>query len=104
MQRTNEVTPAGIRHDYAIHQKPKHLAWSRTALKGLAYIVTDKGPLKRWVWIIGRSQEQLCACGEVQNAVHIRRCGLVGDGKGRSIEEAMKDREWCEEVAVFLNS
>ena len=102
MQRVSEVTPAGIRHDFPIHRKPKHLAWSRKAVKGLTYIVTDRGPLKRWLWIIGRAQDQTCECGEIQNAVHVRQCELVGDGRGRSIEEAMGDKEWCEEVANML--
>ena len=97
-----EITPAGIRQDFPIHQKPRHLSWSRKQVKALTYLVTDRGPLKHWVWVIGRSQEQECQCGEIQNAVHLRRCHLIGDGKGRSIEEAMNDSAWCEEVANFL--
>ena len=49
MQRPDQITPAGIRHEYMIHSKPKHLRWSRRAVKGLSYIVTDRGPLKRWL-------------------------------------------------------
>ena len=67
-------------------------------------MVTDRGPLKRWLWIIGRLQEQTCPCREIQNAVHVCRCRLIGDGKGRSLEESMEDRVWCEEVADFLMS
>ena len=72
------------------------------SVKGMMYIITDRGPLKRWLNIIGRSQEYTCACGEVQNAVHLRRCKLVGDGKGRSLTECQQDMEWCAAVADFL--
>ena len=87
------MASAGIRHDCLIHREPKHLAWSRKAVKGLAFMVTDRGPLRRWLWILGRAQEPTCDCGEIQNAVHMRRCRLVGDGRGGSIEEVMEDRE-----------
>lgn len=93
MQVAERITPAGIRQDFPIHSKPAHLSWSQSAVKGLTYVVTNRGPLKRWMWVIGRSDEQNCQCGEPQNAVHLRRCKLVGDGKGQSIEECMKDSE-----------
>ena len=95
------MTPAGIRHDFPIHSKPKHLKWSRKAVRGLTYITTDRGPLKRWLKFIGRSQEDKCSCGEIQNAVHLRRYSIVGDGRGRSMEECQQDMEWCEAVADF---
>ena len=104
MQAAQEITPAGIKQDFPIHQKPKHLAWSRRQVKALTYLVTDRGPMRRWLWVIGRSQEQECQCGEVQNAVHLRKCRLIRDGEGRSIEQAMKDSAWCEEVALFLDA
>ena len=67
-------------------------------------MVTDRGPLRRWLWVIdiGRTQEPACDCMEIQNAVHMRRCKLVGDGRGRSMEEAMEDEEWCKEVVNAL--
>lgn len=102
MRRPDIMTPAGIRHDHRMHANPKHLQWSRKAVRGLTYVVTDKGPLKRWLKVIQRSQEDKCSCGEVQNAVHLRRCNLVGDGKGRSVEECQRDMEWCEAVVDFL--
>ena len=49
------ITPAGIRQDFPIHSKPKHLRWTRKAVKGLTYVITDRGPLRRWLKIIGRS-------------------------------------------------
>ena len=58
----------------------------------------------RWMWVIGRSQEQECRGGELQNAVHFWRCGMIGDGKGRSLEESMEDSEWCAEIVDFLTS
>ena len=59
----------------------------------MASIPIGGGPVGSW---------QRCECGEIQNAVHVRRCNRIGDGRGRSIEECMKDSEWCEEVANFL--
>ena len=52
--------------------------------------------------VIGRREDDLCDCGEVQNGIHLLHCPLIGDGKGRSLEECMKDSEWCKEVADFL--
>ena len=103
MNQVSRIIPAGIRQDHLIHSKPLHLRWTRRQVKALTYVVTDRGPLKRWLFIIGRSAEQQCQCGETQNAVHLRRCSLVGDKKGRSLEECWKDQEWCEAVADFMN-
>ena len=66
------MTPAGVRHDFRVHTKPKHLRWSRKAVRGLTFIVTDRGPLRRWLKVIGRRPEDKCDCGEIQNAVHVR--------------------------------
>lgn len=96
------MTPAGIRQDYPIHTKPKHIMWSKKVLKGFVYVSTDRGPMKSWLKVIGRSQDDLCECGEVQNAVHLRECRLVGDGKGRTLAQCQQDMEWCEAVADFL--
>ena len=102
--QANKITPAGIRQDHPIHTKPKHLQWSRKQVKGLTFVVTDRGPMKRWLAIIGRSPQNTCQCGEIQNAVHLRRCHLIGDGKGRSVEECYTDRAWCEAVVDFLEN
>ena len=102
MQGVNLITPAGIRADHRIHSKPEHINWIRKQLPGLSFITTDRGPMRRWQWIIGRADEQTCQCGEVQNAVHLRRCRMVADGAGRSIEQCWSDREWCEAVVDFL--
>ena len=50
--RPDRVTPAGIRQEFPIHTKPKHLGWSRQSLKGLVYVMTDRGPLNRWLKVI----------------------------------------------------
>lgn len=78
------------------------MKWDRQALEDLTYIVTDRGPLKRWLKIIGRWEDDNCGCGIAQNAAHLLECRLVGDGSGRTIEEAQGDREWCRAVADFL--
>ena len=102
-QAVNLITPAGIRHDHRIHSKGNHLNWSRKQLRGLSFVVTDRGPIKRWLWLIGRAEDPMCQCGEIQNAVHLRRCRLVADGLGRSIEQCWNDREWCEALVNFLD-
>ena len=39
------ATPAGIKQEFPIYPKAlAHLKWSSMALKGLVYMVTDKGP------------------------------------------------------------
>ena len=98
----NLITPAGIRQDHRIHSNAGHLNWTRKQLRGLSFIVTDRGPMNRWLWVIGRAGEQTCRCGEIQNAVHLRRCLLVADGKGRTMEQCWKDAEWCGELVDFL--
>ena len=57
-------------------------AMSRSAwiFKGLT-IVTDRGLKKRSLKVIGRAENDRCDCREIQNAVHLRRCLLVGNGK-----------------------
>ena len=93
MSEASLLTPAGIRHDHRIHSKGDHMNWTRKQLQGLTFITTDRGPIKRWQWIIGRTEHQLCPCGEIQNVVHLRRCRMVADGAGRSIEQCWVDRE-----------
>ena len=102
VQRTSILTPAGIRQDHPAHSKPPHLKWTRRQLKGLTFIVTDRGRMKRWQWVIKRADNSFCQCGEIQNAVHLMRCRLVADGKGRSPEQVGEDREWCQAVVDFL--
>ena len=75
---------------------------TRKQVRGLTFIVTDRGPMKRWQWIIKRADDQLCQCGEIQNAVYLRRCRLVADGTGRSPEQVWSDKEWCAAVVDFL--
>ena len=55
------------------------------------YIVTDWGPLRWWLKVIGRREDGRCGCGVTQNAAHLLRCPLVGDGEGRSMEECYRD-------------
>jgi len=45
MGRPDIATPAGIRQACPIHPKaPLHIRWSSRAIKGLVYMVTNKGP------------------------------------------------------------
>ena len=88
---------------HRVHSKPPHLKWTRKQLRGLTFIITDRGPMKRWQWVIKRADDPFCRCGEIQNAVHLTRCRLVADGEGRSPEQVWEDREWCQAVAEFLS-
>ena len=45
----------------------------------------------------------MCDCGVTQNAAHLLQCPLVGDGKGKSMEQCQQDEVWCRAVADFLD-
>jgi len=70
-------------------------------VRGLAYIVTDKGPQWQWLKEVGKTEDPSCVCGGwiPQNAAHLQRCPWVGHGLGRSLEQACKYAKWCEAVA-----
>jgi len=105
MNKPDIVTPAGIRQTYRLHGKaPKHLSWSRWALRGLTYMVTDKGPQAQWLKIMGKTDDARCVCDgwTPQNAAHLYVCPWVGDGRGRTREQMYEDEEWCESLARFL--
>jgi len=81
MQRTVIATPVGIKQEFPVYPvAPAHLRWSPTALKGLVYMVTDKGPQQQWLWKIGKSEEPWCVCDgwTPQNAAHLLGCPWVG--------------------------
>ena len=65
----------------------------------------DKGPLKNWLHKIKATEDYMCSCqhNQRQNAAHILQCKEVGDGKGRSIDQAEGDEEWCEAVYDWLS-
>ena len=105
MNKPDIVTPAGIRQAYRLHGKaPKHLSWSRWAVRGLTYMVTDKGPQAQWLKTIGKTDDASCVCDgwTPQNAAHLYVCPWVGDGRGRTRKSIFEDEGWCEEVARFL--
>ena len=102
-ERLSILTPAGIQQDHGIHSKPPHLKWTRKQLRGLTFIITDRGPMKRWQCVIKQANNPCCRCGEIQNAVHLTRCRLVADRKGRSTEQIGEDKEWCQAVVEFLS-
>lgn len=62
-------------------------------------MVTDWGPHKWWLKVIWRTEDDKCSCGVSQNAVYLRRFPLIGDCKGRSLEEVW---EYYQVVADFL--
>jgi len=98
------TTPAGTRQAFSLYAKPTQLEWDRGALRGLTKITTDCRPLKYWLRVISRAEEDECECGVAQNTAHILECTLEGGGSGRMAEEARRDPEWYREVAGFLRS
>lgn len=105
MHLPDTPTPAGIRRPYRIHEVSKQVrSRDSEALKGLSYIVTDRGPTSGWLKTIGRLEDGTCKLceGVLQNSAHLRSCSGIGDGKGRPIEQAYEDMEWCRVVARAL--
>jgi len=102
---TEVATPAGIKQQFPIYPKaPAHMKWSSRAIRGLTYMITDKGPQRQWMWEIGKCEEQWCVCDgwTPQNAAHLMECPWVGDGKGRRSALLWEDEKWCEAVADFI--
>ncbi|KAF8417959.1 hypothetical protein EV426DRAFT_710166 [Tirmania nivea] len=100
MLRPDVITPAGIRQAFPMGRPTKQTGWNREALRGLTYIVTDRGPQRWWLHKVGRADDPLCGlCGEgiAQNAAHLLSCTGVADGRGRRWEEIWEDPEWCGE-------
>ena len=52
---------------------------------------------------IRKAEHNRCPCEVAQSAVHILRCKLVGEGRGRNLLQAEKDRYWSAEVFSFLH-
>ncbi|KAF8416252.1 hypothetical protein EV426DRAFT_700412 [Tirmania nivea] len=102
MLRPDIVTPAGIRQAFPMRRTSKQTKWNREALRGLTYVVTDRGPQRWWLHKIGRADDPrcgLCEEGVAQNAAHLLSCPGVADGKGRKWEQIWEDPEWCEKLA-----
>jgi len=83
---------------------PGQLKWNRVALRGLTYLVTDKGPQRQWLEEMGKVDDPSCVCDgwTPQNAAHLMVCSWVGDGVGRSWEQAHEDEKWCAAIARFV--
>jgi len=98
-QEISVVTPAGIKQEFPIYPRAPDVNWTARAVRGLVYMITDKGPQRQWLWEIGK-----CGCDgwTPQNAAHLMVCPRVGDGKGRQREALWEDEEWCAAVADFL--
>jgi len=48
-QETEISTPAGIKQEFPVYPKaPAHMKWPPRAVKGLVYMITDKGPQRQW--------------------------------------------------------
>ena len=105
LQKRVIATPAGIKHEHPIYPTaPARIRWSPRVLKGLVYMVTDKGSQQQWLYEIGKSDEPWCVCDSwtPQNAAHLQQCLWVGDWRGRTGEQMWDDEKWCEKVADFI--
>jgi len=95
----------GIRQAYPLYERaPEHLSWPRQALRGLTYLETGKGPQRQWLREIGKTDDASCVCDgwTPQNVTHLYVCPWVGDGVGRSREQAREDAVWCAVMARFV--
>jgi len=84
--------PAGIKQEFPIYPRaPAHMRWSPMAVKGLVYMITDKGPQWQWLWDIGKCEEQWCVCDgwTAQNAAHLMGCPWVGRWQGKNERDAV---------------
>jgi len=56
-----EARDRNTRGEHLMHPKaPAHLRWSPRAIKGLVYMMTDKGSQRQWLWEIGKTEEPAC--------------------------------------------
>ncbi|KAF8426944.1 hypothetical protein EV426DRAFT_707167 [Tirmania nivea] len=87
--------------------KSKQTGWSREALSGTAYIVTDRDPQKWWLHMVGRTEDPMCRlCDQevAQNAAHLLKCPGMADGSGRQWEQIWDDLECCERLGEILRA
>jgi len=92
------VTPAGIRQAFPLHSKtPAHLKWSRDAIRGLRYLMTDEGPQRRWMKEIGKVGDEPRRMQRTYTGA--RAWGMGWEGRGS--RQAGRGG-WCVEVARFL--
>jgi len=84
------ATPAGMRQVHPLFRY-SHMKWNRAELRGLTYLHTDRGPMRAWLYQIGRARDPKCGCGEVQNAAHLTAGGCV-KGMRRIWEDIWTDR------------
>jgi len=99
------ATPGGIKQDFSLYPRaPAHISWTAAALRGLVYMVTDKGPQHQWLTEIGKADTPWCVCDRwtPQNAAHLLGCPWVGDGIGRTLGKIWEDEKWCEAVFNFI--
>ena len=61
---------------------------------------------EHWLFKIGRAGSGKCLCDQrvIQNATHALKCQLVGDGKGKTLEQAEGDEEFCGHLYSFLSN
>jgi len=89
LQKTEIATPAGIKQEHPLHPKaPAHRRWSPRAIKGLGYIVTDKGPQQQWLYEIRKTRALVC-----ERRLGTAKCGasaavFLGMGWDREMERA----------------
>jgi len=58
------ATPAGIRQAYQLYQKKKHMKWDRDEVRGLTYLHTDRGPMRQWLFKVGKAEHRGAGAGK----------------------------------------
>ena len=85
---------------HVVHHKPWHLKWDNQGIKGLTYLVTDRGSLW-WKDRVGKVASMTCRCRVAQNATYT--CLSLAERKGRTMEKLeVEGPEGCRAVADFL--
>ena len=85
-----------------VEQQEGHLRWNNQAIRGLTYLYTGRGPLKAWLFKIGKARSSNCGCEELQDTDHLHEgCGEL---RACSRDDMWKDERWCEDVFHFLRN
>jgi len=75
LQKTVIAMLAGIKQEFPIYPAaPAHMKWTPVAVKGLVYLVIDKGPQRQWLWEIGKSEERCCVLDSTERCTPTVGC------------------------------
>ncbi|KAF8451232.1 hypothetical protein BGX38DRAFT_1259611 [Terfezia claveryi] len=112
------VTPVDIHQSFQIHKTPGYLSWNRQAFEGPTYVMTDRGPQKRWRhrWTGLRTELRMRWLGGTEcctpSAVHMGTRGdqavqavhrvqaiQAGPGRSRPVQDALTSARAAQAVS-----